>query len=58
MTMKSYKVIISPNFTFRNNKSFTMGTSMYYVSTKGGGRGSAKCLCLLTGGGGGGEGVG
>ena len=27
------------------------GTSMYYVSTKGGGRGSAKCLRLLTGGG-------
>ena len=26
---------------------------MYYVSTKGGGRGSAKCLRLLTGGGGG-----
>ena len=25
---------------------------MYYVSTKGGGRGSAKCLRLLTGGGG------
>ena len=23
------------------------GTSMYYVSTKGGGRGSAKCLLLL-----------
>ena len=28
-------------------------TSMYYVITKGGGRGSAKCLCLLTGGRGG-----
>ena len=28
------------------------GTSMYYVSTKGGGRGSAKCLHLHTGGGG------
>ena len=25
------------------------GTSMYYVSTKGGGRGSAKCLHLLMG---------
>ena len=25
-----------------------MGTSMYYVSKKGGGRGSAKCLLLLT----------
>ena len=24
------------------------GTSMYYVSTRGGGRGSAKCLLLLT----------
>ena len=24
------------------------GTSMYYVSKKGGGRGSAKCLLLLT----------
>ena len=55
MTMKSYKVIISPNFTFRNNKSFTMGTSMYYVSTKGGGRGSAKCLRLMTRGEGGGS---
>ena len=29
---------------------FPKGTSMYYVITKGGGRGSAKCLCLLTGG--------
>ena len=27
---------------------FYQGTSMYYVSTKGGGRGSAKCLLLLT----------
>ena len=30
---------------------FARGTSMYYVSTKGGGMGSAKCLRLLTGGG-------
>ena len=29
---------------------YSKGTSMYYVSTKGGGRGSAKCLRLLTGG--------
>ena len=29
---------------------------MYYVITKGGGRGSAKCLRLLTGGGGGARG--
>ena len=28
--------------------SVLKGTSMYYVSTKGGGRGSAKCLHLLT----------
>ena len=32
---------------------FVWGTSMYYVITKGGGRGLAKCLLLLTGGGGG-----
>ena len=32
------------------------GTSMYYVSTKGGGGGSAKCLLLLTWGEGGGQG--
>ena len=28
-------------------KTISLGTSMYYVSTKGGGRGSAKCLRLL-----------
>ena len=34
---------------------FGKGTSMYYVITKGGGMGSAKCLRLLTRGEGGGS---
>ena len=40
----------APLFNARTSISRLMhkGTSMYYVSIKGGGRGSAKCLRLLT----------
>ena len=36
---------LKPGRLLRGNDK---GTSMYYVSKKGGGRGSAKCLLLLT----------
>ena len=36
---------------FKQDFTLPKGTSMYYVSTKGGGRGSSKCLRLLMGGG-------
>ena len=35
-------------FHVKSTKRMGKGTSMYYVSKEGGGRGSAKCLLLLT----------
>ena len=35
-------------FSRATSRNVTKGTSIYYVITKGGGRGSAKCLRLLT----------
>ena len=57
---KTVRIDIDDVRTLSNRKLSTIvskGTSMYYVSTKRGGRGSAKCLLLLTWGEGGSRGL-